>query len=487
MACVITGGLLTKWASTPNMELLYGNLPLAEVDQIVSRLSEQSIPYELKGGSSIYVPKEKIFEVRASLAGEGLPTGGNSGFVELFDKQKNFGRSPSETAMNYNRAMEVELAKTIQLIDGIAFARVHIVRPKETVFTDGNQEASASVTLRFQPGWRVSPGTIAAVTNHVANATESLRPDNVSVMDTQGRLLTSGISSNTSVHSANNFLDIKERVENGIEQDILAFLEPALGPGRASVEVAATLDMTSQTIRTTTYDEGEPVEETINTTSMVKSGVTGPDGTSTTPGTTDKEETVENKYLVPETITTTTDVPGKITALSVSVLVDLTLPAVPVEEGAEGTSTPAPVATKIMSVTDVEELIRTAVDPKLLADAGALTVKDMPFFRPEIIVDEGLLSYEKLSSYIEIARQSSMGILAVCALLALKIFAGARKKVAAEAPAVQAGQLQSLSMLPAGQGEMGTQVVFRQQITSALQQNPEQVKQLFASWLAEDR
>ena len=266
MACVITGGLLTKWASTPNMELLYGNLPLAEVDQIVNRLREQSIRYELKGGSSIYVPDDKVLELRASLAGEGLPTGGNSGFVELFDKQKNFGRSPFETTMNYNRAMQEELAKTIQMIDGIAFARVHIVRPKETVFTDGNREATASVNLRFQPGWRVSPGTIAAVTNLVANATESLRPENVTVMDTQGRLLTSGIASNTSVHGANNFLDIKDRVENGIEEDILKLLEPALGPGRVSVEVAATLDMTSETIQTTEYQKGEPVEETINTT-----------------------------------------------------------------------------------------------------------------------------------------------------------------------------------------------------------------------------
>jgi flagellar M-ring protein FliF len=488
MACVITAVLLTKWASTPSMELLYGNLSLEEVDQIVNKLREQKIPYELRGSSNVYVPEEKVLELRASLAGEGLPTGDNSGFDKLFDKKKDFGTSPFVQTMNYNRAMQDELAKTIQMIDGVASARVHIVRPEDSIFTSEARQATASVTLRLKPGWKVSPQTIAAITNLVANATQNLKPENVTIVDTQGNLLSSGMASNTIAHGANTSFDIKERVESGIEQDILKLLEPALGPGRASVEVAATLDMTSETIQTTKYEKGEPIEETINTTSIIKAGSTGSGGSgggSPSPDSTDKQETIENKYVVPETVTTRSTVPGKVVSLSVAVLVDLTPPPAPAAQDAQGASTPPAAPTKIMTVADVEELVRAAVDPKLLVDNNALTVKDMPFFRPTVTVEDGPFTYEKLSRYIEIARQSSMGILAVSALLALKIFASAGRKTAAAAP--QMGQLEASSLLPAGHGGMAGQLPFRQQITAALNQNPEQVRQLFASWLAEEK
>lgn len=489
LACVITGGLLTKWASTANMELLYGGLPLKDVDQIVNKLREQGVEYKLQGNSNIYVPDSKVLELRASLAGEGLPEGGDKGY-KLFDNKSNFGVSPLVQSMNHNRAMQDELAQTIQMFDCIAGVRVHIVRPEETIFTKDSKGATASVSLRLKPGWQVSQATIAAISNLVANATDGLTPDKVTIVDTQGRLLTSSAGLNSSVHGANTFMDYKERVESDIAGKVQDMLDMVLGPGRASVQVSATLDMSSEAIQTTTYEKGMAEEETISTTSTVQEGASAADGTKKTPGSTDKTETIETKSKLPETITTKTDVPGKIVSLAVSAIVDLSVTETPAA-GEEGAAAPAAAATpsaKIMTVADVEEIVKNAVGPEYLTGVSALVVKDVPFYRAIIPVDDDSSGYMKLSRYIEIARQSSMGILAVCALLALKIFAGAKKKAGGEGAAVLGGgQVEGMALLPEGHAEMGVQFAYRQQITSAIQKNPEQVKQLFASWLAEDR
>ncbi len=485
MACAITAALLTKWASAPDMTLLYGDLPLEEIDQIVGKLQDQDVRYELrKGGRSVYVPADKVLELRARLAGEGLPSGGDGGY-KLFDKEK-IGVSPLVQQMNYTRAMQDELARTIGMIEGVMAARVHIVRPEQTIFTASAKEATASVTLRLKPGWRMTNSSIAAITNLVANATDGLKPENVTIVDTQGRLLSSNASSNGVIHGANTFMDYKQRVEGEIAGKVQELLDMVLGPGRASVKVSAKLDMSSQTVQTTKYEKGEPVEEIINTTSTIKEAISAADGTAKSPGSTDKQETIENKYKVPETITQKTDVPGKILAVSVAAVVDLSTGAASAQGENEGEA--AGGTAKLMAVADVEEIIRNAVGPDLLLDEKSLTVKDVPFYKPIITAAEADMGYERLTRYIEIARQSSMGILAVCALIALKIFAGARRKLGGETAALApAGEGEGWALLPAGQAEIAGPTAIRNQITTALQKNPEQVKQLFASWLTEDK
>ena len=159
----------------------------------------------------------------------------------------------------------------------------------------------------------------------------------------------------------------------------------------------------------------------------------------------------------------------------------------PTDENAEGESAEETEIALVMSVEDVKQVIRNAVGPELLKNEDSLTVISTSFSRAQLPEPEDSGGYEKLIRYIEIARQSSMGILAICALLVLKIFAGARKKAEVEGQAVT-GELGSLGMgqLPAGPGgEPGSG--FRYQIASELKKNPEQVKQLFASWLAEDK
>jgi len=481
MACGITAALLMKWASAPDMMLLYGDLQLEEVDQIIGKLQDQDVKYELrKGGRSIYVPAHRTLELRARLAGDGLPSGGDAGY-RLFDKEK-IGVSPLVQQMNYTRAIQDELARTIVMIEGVMAARVHIVRPEQTIFTAAAKEATASVTVRLRPGWRITPSSVAAITSLVANATDGLKPENVTIVDTQGRLLSSNASTSGVIHGANTFMDYKQRVEGEIAAKVQEMLDMVLGPGRASVKVSARLDMSSQTVQTTRYEKGEPLEEIINTTSTVKEAAANSEDAPRSPASTDKQETIENRYKVPETITRMVDVPGKILALSVAAVVDLNAARGNAQEGTE------PAAGSI-TANDVEEIIRNAVGPDLLKDAKAITVKDVPFYKPIVPAVEGQMEYEKLSRYIEIARQSSMGVLAVCALIVLKIFTGVRRKLSTETPALaSAAQGEGWPLLPAaGQAELASPAALRNQITAALQKNPEHVKQLFASWLAEDK
>jgi len=492
MACVIIGGLLTRWATRADMRLLYKGLSPEQAAKIVDKISEANVAYELKaGGTSIYVPEEQVYQLRLDMAKEGLPKSDQSGYG-IFDNEK-VGVSPFVQQMNYNRAMQDELAKTIQLIDGVMFARVHLVRPEQTLFAADAQETTASVVLQVRPGWQISGASIAAITNLVAGAVDGLKSESVTVVDSQGNLLTSMANGSGVVSSANTFMDYKDRVEQSIAKKVQDMLELVLGPGRSSVKVSAQLDMTSTEVMTTKYEKGMPVEETVNSTSTIKPGETDSEGNETSAGSTDKTEKVENKYKVPETITKKVDVPGKIVSLAVSAVVDLSVPKPTVSgegegEGGEDTAAEGEPA-MIMTEAQVKEIIRNAVGPSLLKDENSLKVVNTSFNRPVVAISDDSAGYEKLARYIEIARQSSMGLLAICAVLVLKIFAGARKKAAAAGEtAAVSGQLETMGMgmLPVGAvDESG--VTLRRHIAGALKENPDQVKQLFASWLTEER
>jgi flagellar M-ring protein FliF len=486
LTCVLTIVLLTRWAARPEMQLLFGNLSLEQASKIADKISEQNIPYEIRGGgSSIFVPAEKVHELRALAAREGLlPRSGEPGY-EIFDNEK-LGVSPLVQKMNYNRALQGELARTIQVFDGVQSARVHIVRPEQTLFTGSEQKASASVMIQLKPGWRLSPSTVAAITNLVAGAVEGLSPEQVTVADSQGHILTQAGKLDPHAAGANTYLEYQNAVETEMANRLQQALERVLGPNRSTVMVKASLDMNSESIVRKTYEKGIPVEETIDETSTIKQPAQGGEEGSSAPASTEKKGTTTTQYQLPETITTQTKIPGRVTAWSVSVIVDLSKPTA--ENPASGTDqtsqSPSPETENalLMSVEDVKEIIRTAIGPELLSEQN-LTVKHVPFYRPPVEVIPAGPNWDR---WIEIARQSSMGILAVSALLVLRIFTRAAVKAAAQ-PAANPDMMLgggTAPMLPAG---LDSPAAMRRMIAAQLQQNPEQVRSLFSSWLAEEQ
>lgn len=361
------------------------------------------------------------------------------------------------------------------MIDGVVNARVHIVSSEQTLFTSEAGKTTASVVLRLKPGYRISSLNIAAITHLVAGSIEGLAPENVTIIDSQGLLL-SRESDQTMDHGAGTVQDYRERVEQNLARKVEDMLTAVLGPGRATVSVSAVIDMNSVNIVTETYEPTAkvPTKEEIKTKSEVENTPAGAKGEPAKPGSTTKDETVITEYTVGKAVEQKIELPGKIKSISVAAFVDLSA-ADSNEAGAGGQPK------MIMELSDVEQIIRNALG---LKQTDALKVVHAKFHRPtELLVEEKLSNWPR---YITITKHASLGIVAICALLVLRIFRGAKKKVTSttsaieELPAVEG----PIGLLPAAAGKSES-LALRRQIANALQHNPEQVKQLFASWVEE--
>ena len=471
---IIVSGLLVHWARKPDMRMLYQELAPEEAAQITDKIGEKGIAYELRnGGTSIYVPKEKVYQLRLDMAKEGLPAGGQGGY-KIFDNEK-IGVSPFVQSVNLKRALQEELAKSIQMIDGVNYARIHIVSSEQTLFTSEAGKTTASVVLRLKPGYRLSALNIAAITHLISGSVEGLTSENVTVIDSQGRLLSSE-SDHAMAGGAGTVQDYRERVEQNLEDKVEEMLTAVLGPGRAKIRIHAVIDMNSVSTITEKYEpKGVAAKEEITTNSDTGASTAQAAGQSALPGSVKKDEIILTEYQIGKTVTQEVILPGEIISLSVAAVVDLS-PA-DVNEAQAGGQT-----TTIMDPNDVEKLIENALGLDLTG-ADSLKVVNVKFQRStETLLDEELSAG---LDFVAIARQASLGIMAVCALLVLRMFRGAKRKVKMEAGSAQLpGSEGTGSILPGGAG--GSEpLVLRRQIASALENNPERVKQLFTSWIEE--
>jgi flagellar M-ring protein FliF len=477
LTVVAVSVFLVQWSRRPDMGLLYSSLDAEEAAQIVEKIGDKGIVFKLSnGGTTIYVPREHVSRLRLEMAKEGLPEGSQKGYG-IFDDEK-IGISPFVQNINLKRALQDELAKSIQMIDGVTYARIHIVNPEHTLFASTTPRTSASVVLRLRAGYRLSALNIAAITHLVAGSVEGLQSGNITVVDSQGRLLSSE-SDNSMASGAGTVADYRERVEQSLANKVEDMLTAVLGPGRAKVRVSAEIDMTSSNLVSKTYEgKGVAVNEEIKEKSKPGGGASA-DGKSAGKET---DNTITTEKLFDEKILTTVELPGEIKSLAVAAVVDLEVEIAP-EAGAEGEQTEtAATIVKIMKKEDVEKLIENALGLKL-ADGDSLEVVEAKFNRPTKL----LLSEEEGGGldFVAIAGQASLGIMAVCALLVLKMFSGAKKKAAlATARELPAGGVTGGGLLPAGT-ESSEPLVLRRQIGNSLRNNPEQTKQLFSSWLEE--
>jgi len=478
LASTIIGVLLVQWARRPDMRMLYQGLSPAEASKIAEKISEKDISYELRdGGTTIYVPKEQVYQLRLDMAKEGLPAGEQSGY-KIFEDEK-IGVSPFVQNVNLKRALQEELARSIQMIEGVVHARVHIVSPERSLFASDAAVTTASVVLRLKPGYQISPLNIAAITHLVSGSVEGLKPENVTVIDGQGRLLSSQ-SDQAAASGASTTADYKERVEQNLAKKVEDMLTAVLGPGRATVAVSAVIDMNSVSTVSETYDPTTkvPTKEEIKSTSEIGQASASAAGGTATPGSTKKDETIVTEYEVGKTVKQETVLPGEVKSLSVAAFVDLSVSDANQAQAGGATAGGA----MIMQLSDVEQIIRNALG---LKETDLLKVVQAKFHRPaELLTEEEPSNWPR---YLAIARHASLGIMAICALLVFRIFSGARKKAALAAAARAAlGEpgTETIGLLPAGQSS-SEPAVLRRQIASALHSNPEQVRRLFATWIEE--
>jgi flagellar M-ring protein FliF len=468
---LIVGGLLVHWAQRPDMRMLYQELAPEEAAQITEKISEKGIAYDLRnGGTSIYVPNENVYQLRLDMAKEGLPAGEQGGY-KIFDNEK-IGVSPFVQSVNLKRALQDELAKSIQMVDGVEHARVHIVRSEQTLFTSEAGKTTASVVLRLRPGYRLGALNIAAITHLVSGSVEGLNSENVTVIDSQGHLL-SGESDSAMASGAGTVQDYRERVEQNLEDKVEEMLTAVLGPGRAKVRIHAVVDMNSVNTVTEKYEpKGVATKEEITSGSETEAA-SAAGGNSGGSGTTKKDETIVTEYEVGKTVTQQVILPGEIKSLSVAAVVDLSSPDPnAAQAGAQ--------AAKIMDPNDVEKLIENALGLDL-AGRDSLKVVDARFQNPVAPLLE--MEPEGGLDFVAVARQASLGIMAVCALLVLRMFRGAKKKAGLATASNQLPGAEGVGgLLPSG-ASVPEPTLLRQQIANVLEQDPDRARQLFASWL----
>ncbi len=471
VASAIIGSLLVHWARRPDMRMLYQELTPGEAARITDKIAEKEIAYQLRdGGTTIYVPREHVYQLRLDLAKEGLPAGEQSGY-KLFDDEK-IGVSPFVQNVNLSRALQDELAKSIQMIDGVAHARVHIVNPEQNLFASEEGRTSASVVLRLKPGYRLSGVNIAAITHMVSGSVKGLKSEDVTVIDSQGNLL-SGQNDSTLATGAGTVHDYKERVEQGLVKKAEDMLTMVLGPGRATVRVSAVVDMNSVSTVTEIYDPSAKVATKEEITNNSETGA-GNAGQQAAAGSTKKDETILTEYQVGKTVKQQIVLPGEIRSLSVAAFVDLYV------RDANDTTTAAQPAL-IMEVAEVEQIIRTALG---LKEADSLKVVNARFRQPtESLMEDEPTAWPR---YLALARHLSLGIMAVCALIVFRIFSRARGKAAATLQAKQLTEGGSTGggLLPQG-SPAAEPVLLRRQITHALRSNPDQVREMFLNWIEE--
>jgi len=481
LTVVTVSVLFVHWARRPDMGLLYSSLDAEEAAKIVEKIGEKGVVYKLSnGGTTIYVPRENVSQLRLEMAKEGLPEGGQKGYG-IFDDEK-IGISPFVQNVNLKRALQDELAKSIQMIDGVVHARIHIVSPEHTLFTSTTPQTSASVVLRLKAGYRLSALNIAAITHLVAGSVEGLKSDNITVVDSQGRLLTSE-SDQVMGSGAGTVADYRERVEQSLANKVEDMLTAVLGPGRANVRVSAEIDMTSSNLVTKSYEpKGVTVKEEIKEKSKSSGGSGQSEGKSSGKET---DNTITTQKLFGEKVETKIELPGEIKSLTVAAFVDLSPPEPSkseIEEEGESDKAETKVAVApIMTTVQVEEIIKNALG---LKETDSLKVVNVKFNRPT----ESLIGEDDSGGldFVAIAGQASLGIMAICALLVLKMVSRAKKKTTVLAATGQLPAVggETAGLLPAG-AENSESLVLRRQIANSLRSNPEQTKQLFSSWLEE--
>jgi flagellar M-ring protein FliF len=272
---VLVVGGSAFWLSSTDYALLFSDMDPESAGDVVSKLKAQKIPYQLDpGGRSVRVPSSRVDELRLELTGQGLPTSGRIGF-EIFDRTA-FGATEFLEQVNYRRALEGEIARTIATLAEVGSARVHVAPAKDSLFGGQEQPAKASVVLKLKNGNRpLSAATVRGITSLVAASIEGLRPEAVVIVDTFGRPLTRPSEGDDSPLDGVQ-MERQQRIERDLTTKVVAMLEPVVGPNRVRVNVSARINPQSQEETEERWDPNSPVVRSRQTT---QDGITGGPGT----------------------------------------------------------------------------------------------------------------------------------------------------------------------------------------------------------------
>jgi len=238
----ILGYVAYRTTTSINYGVLYTNLSPDDAGRILTVLQEENIPYKVEGnGSIIMVPKDKVHEIRLKLAAKGLPSSQTVGF-EIFEEPK-MGITQFQENVNYLRALEGELARTIRQLDPVQDVRVNIALPKESIFVREEEEPKASVVLKLWPGKDLTKEQVKAVVFLVSHAVPRLKKENVTVVDNRGRVLSDLLDEESQLAATDKTVQLKKRLEKQIERNVQSMLAKALGSDKVVVRASVELEI----------------------------------------------------------------------------------------------------------------------------------------------------------------------------------------------------------------------------------------------------
>ncbi|MGE5484294.1 MAG: flagellar basal-body MS-ring/collar protein FliF [Ignavibacteriales bacterium] len=464
----------------PKMQTLFTGLDPKDAAEVVARLEKEKVEYKLDaGGAAILVSERDVHRMRLMLAAEGLPNGGAVGF-ELMDRTS-IGATDFDRRVNYLRALQGELARTIMQIDGVEAARVHIVLPEQSLFVSNAQPATAAVMIKVRPLAEIDKGQVRGIANLVSKSVEGLKPEEVTIIDYTGKVLSSDYGSQANADSqAGSFFELKMGFQKELERSVQSLLERALGAGNVVARVNADLNFDQTTVTKSLFTpaaDGEGLARSVRELQEVFQG-TGEQGggvpgvPSNVPGYSgasgggggsssyEKSETVKN-VEINEVREQTVVAPGSVKRLSVAVIVNRDLTAA--------------------ETTAIENTIASAVgiDPKR---QDTISVTGMQF--DTSLVDQLKKEMEQQKAPARDPRLVYVGAgLGAFVLVAVAVMSLRRKRKKAPEPA----EAVAATPFPEIDADMGPSSRAKEQIEKLVKQNPEGVAQLLKTWLAEQR
>ncbi|MCE5300220.1 MAG: flagellar M-ring protein FliF [Spirochaetia bacterium] len=495
--------LLAIWGSQPGFTPLFTNLSAEDAGAIVNQLKESKIPYKIAdNGKTVLVPANNVYESRLDLATQGLPKGGGVGF-EIFDKT-NLGITDFTQRINYVRALEGELGRTISDIDVIQEARVHLVLPKKELYEESQKEPTASVLLKLRYDTKLGYDQIKAIVHLVSSSVEGLKPVNVTIVDTKGEVLSDVVrdeltedgtaySYSKQLKLTNQQLKIQKDYERDIQKRVESMLGQVLGESRASVRVTAELNFDQVEKKDEIYEPivgGKGVLrsskknlESYTGVGVYPGGVPGTDSNipgykSVVSGNSQfsKSEATEN-FEITKRESHVVETVGGVKRLSVAVMVDNLQP---------------------QQVTSVKNAVIAAAGLDI-ARGDQVAVENMPFDRAaekESAAKDMLASREKYMTTL-----TSLGIIIGILFFALfflrstlkpkaireklrrQIEMAAREVKAEEEVEVPLEAVPSAAEL----AEAQKRAEMKRQITKIARENPKVIVQLIKRWLTEEK
>lgn len=412
--------LLTGWLRTANYSRLVSNLEASEASEVVQYLTDNKIPYQLtESGTSIDVPSDQVYSARLGLASQGLPKGGTIGY-SIFDNNT-LGMTDFLQNLNFRRALEGELTKTIMALNGVKAARVHLTMPKERLFKADKKEPTASVVLKLSHRDALDKQQLAGITHLVASSVEGLSPANVSIIDYDGNLISGGRKNDVIAGLSDTQLEVRKNVEDYLQSKAQSILDGVLGQGKSIVRLTADLNFQQIERTSESYD---PNTQVVRSEEKTKSSNATTDKAPEASESNEQGSTETNvvNYEISKSVEHIVNAVGSIDRLSIAVMVD-GLYAVP-----EGAAEDTPPAYQPRNQEDLDRLaavVKNAVgfDPQR---NDQIEMVNLPFDRETLVQDqEALDSMYQREFIMELVKIGGTVLLILVALLWI------RKKVKA--------------------------------------------------------